>query len=563
MATVLPSEFPRDHSSAEHLVYRKLRDETQKDWIALHSVGLASHERKLWAEVDFVVVTDYAVLCLEVKGGDLHIRGNSWFAGDRRLTHTPMEQAGGAASALRTFLRQEFREETPTVGWGVLFPRARYDALDPAVARELVFDDDDVARPMQSYVDGLNDYWRRRKENGTGAQFGPDLRERIVAALAPHFDLVSTLRSRIRGITHDLIRLTTAQREILDGFMSEPRLVVRGGAGTGKTVLAASEAERLAGEGAEVLVTCASTALAADFRRALDAHVSVTAMGAPALASRDIAHAGVGTELPHASTHETMHRFLPEIAARTTRDAGPRYDALILDEGQELVGPFWLDYFDSLLRGGLEGAMWRVFLDPNQDLLLGGNPDAIDRLDALATSRYRLRKNCRNTREIGTATAMLTGLDTQDTLHVEGLDVVEHFYTSQDHERTLAVSVVREWLDQGVGESDIVLLSHLPMQQSGVAGVGEHELGVPIVETADPTESIGRGIRFCSVDTYKGFESDAVLITDVDDLGAGPARLALYVGMTRARALLGLLLGASTRAAYSELVADFARRARP
>ena len=119
-------------------------------------------------------------------------------------------------------------------------------ASAPPVRRRFAFDDDDLARPMQSYVDGLNDYWRRRKDNGTGSQFGSTMRDRIVAALAPDFDLVSTMRSRIRGITHELVRLTAAQREILDGFMTEPRLVIRGGAGTGKTVLAVSEAERLA-----------------------------------------------------------------------------------------------------------------------------------------------------------------------------------------------------------------------------------------------------------------------------------------------------------------------------
>src|SRR3954454_12487994 len=99
MATVLPSRFPDDHSKAEHLIYRKLRDETPADWTALHSVGLAGHRRKLWAEVDFVVVTDRSVLCLEVKGDNVGVERGTWYAGSRRLTHSPFEQAGGAASA--------------------------------------------------------------------------------------------------------------------------------------------------------------------------------------------------------------------------------------------------------------------------------------------------------------------------------------------------------------------------------------------------------------------------------------------------------------------------------
>src|SRR4051812_19147973 len=105
VAVVLPPEFPSDHSAAEAEVFRKLRAQTPNDWTALHSIGLATHSRKLWAEIDFVVITDRAVLCLEVKGGNLRVDHGTWFAGERRLTHSPFEQAGGAASALRIFLR--------------------------------------------------------------------------------------------------------------------------------------------------------------------------------------------------------------------------------------------------------------------------------------------------------------------------------------------------------------------------------------------------------------------------------------------------------------------------
>jgi predicted RecB family endonuclease len=96
MATVLPPEFPADHSGAEHLVYRKLRDETPAEWYALHSVGLVGHERKAWAEIDFVVITDRAVICLEVKGGTITVEGNRWYINGNKLSHSPFDQAGGA-----------------------------------------------------------------------------------------------------------------------------------------------------------------------------------------------------------------------------------------------------------------------------------------------------------------------------------------------------------------------------------------------------------------------------------------------------------------------------------
>src|SRR4051794_12018868 len=168
MATVLPSSFPGDHSKAEHLVYRKLRDETPADWTALHSVGLAGHRRKLWAEADFVVVTDRGVLCLEVKGGNLRVEKGRWFSGDRELTHSPFEQAGGEASTLRRFLRENLGEGSPLVGWGVMFPQARFDAVCPEADRALVYDDSDRARPLHVYLDGLISHWMRQQQDQHG-----------------------------------------------------------------------------------------------------------------------------------------------------------------------------------------------------------------------------------------------------------------------------------------------------------------------------------------------------------------------------------------------------------
>ena len=134
-----------------------------------------------------MVVTDRAVLCLEVKGGDLRVERGVWFAGDRRLTHTPFEQAGGAASALRIFLRKQLGDATPAVGWGVLFPQATFAALDPAVDRELVYDDDDRGMPIHTYVDRLTAHWRKR-DNGVPAEnLDPELHTRLVDLLAPSF----------------------------------------------------------------------------------------------------------------------------------------------------------------------------------------------------------------------------------------------------------------------------------------------------------------------------------------------------------------------------------------
>jgi hypothetical protein len=563
MATLLPSSFPGDHSGAERLVYRKLRDETPADWTALHSVGLAGHRRKLWAEVDFVVVTDRGVLCLEVKGGNLHIEKGRWFAGDRELTHTPFEQAGGAGSTLRSFLRANLaEEELPMVGWGVMFPQTRFEAVSPEADRALVYDDDDRALPMHVYLDGLVSHWVRHQESFHAvAHIDANLHGRIVELLAPSFDLHATLSSRVRGVQEELVRLTEQQSQFLDGFSDCDRLVVRGGAGTGKTMLALAEAERLAAQGQQVLFVCANGRLASELARLMRTHPNVAVECAYTLATSVVNAGDAMNRIPTTSDRDVMQIDLPQVAVEALSEPG-RYSALVVDEAQDLMSPMWLAFLGAMVAGGIEHGRWRVFLDPNQDLMLGRHGEAEDRLDAAADSRYRLGMNCRNTRQVATGTALLTGLERLDTLKAEGPDVEEQWFTSGAHQRDLAGSMLRDWLERGLDPSQITVLSSLPLARSGVGGLGQRDLGADIADVTRADAGREGSIAFSTIEDFKGFESDAILVTDIGDLGPGRSRYALYVAMTRACALLGLLLDRQVEEQYEELARDFGDRLR-
>ena len=63
----------RPHSGAtksEQWVFNQLAsDPALKSYSILHSLGMARHQRKSYAECDFVVIGPFGVYCLEVKGG--------------------------------------------------------------------------------------------------------------------------------------------------------------------------------------------------------------------------------------------------------------------------------------------------------------------------------------------------------------------------------------------------------------------------------------------------------------------------------------------------------------
>jgi hypothetical protein len=93
--------------------------------------------------------------------------------------------------------------------------------------------------------------------------------ERIVEQLRPDFDLEPSLRCRMGIVRDELLRLTNEQYKLVDALTDNARILIRGGAGTGKSLLAAREAPRIASQGGRVLLCCFNKLLAGDLRSAL------------------------------------------------------------------------------------------------------------------------------------------------------------------------------------------------------------------------------------------------------------------------------------------------------
>ena len=59
-------------------------------------------------------------------------------------------------------------------------------------------------------------------------------------------------------------------------------------------------------------------------------------------------------------------------------------------------------------------------------------------------------------------------------------------------------------------------------------------------------------ITYCTVSSFKGLENDFIILTDVDELSSDWWKGVVYVGMTRARVGLYLLMNNSLKVAYNE-----------
>jgi superfamily I DNA/RNA helicase len=441
-----------------------------------------------------------------------------------------------------------------------MFPDVAFTPETPSVEHALVYDDRDLVSPLTSYFKRLINYWRDRLTTQHGRppeDLSPNDRSRLVYAIAPDFDLVPTLRSRISEVDEELVRLTERQKELLEGLAEENRVVVKGGAGTGKTLLACEEGLRAARNGSRATMLCYGSRLADHLRAALEKE-GVTVHHLHGLMAQLIRDADLRGELPAVDQRDLFDIYYPQLAieALAKLDRFATVDVLILDEAQDMLKPTYVQFFDALVSGELARGRWRLFYDPNQDIFMGGSPRELEALEEIATC-YRLTKNCRNTREIALATSFVSGINPTETLVADGPEVVEEWGRDDSALQKSVVRVLRDWIDRGVEPSQIAVLSPRTYPHSILSRIEETRLPRPIVDaTQDGKEPTTGRIPFSTIAGFKGLEADAVLVVDIDDLSA-PAQAALmYIGASRARTLLGLVLDETCRTTYTERVAD-------
>ena len=289
-----------------------------------------------------------------------------------------------------------------------------------------------------------------------------------------------------------------------------PRVLCAGGAGTGKTFLAERLARRWAAAGAEVAVVCRSPWL----RHFLASRLSVP---------------GITVSL------------IDGVRLDCRRSGLARFDALIVDEGQDLFEMRCLDTLDSVLAGGLETGRWCWFHDlNNQSLTHRFEPGAKARLESHGPVRMPLRVNCRNTRVI--LEWIQEALDAD--LGVRGPAVRCQQAADRRDTAERAAREIVELVDVGgLAPGSVTILSPLGLADSSVAEMpGEAASRVRRLDEYSMRRVPGGKVGFARIDEFKGLENEAVVVVDLPPPERGDGNeSAHYVAMSRARSVLSLI----------------------
>lgn len=573
MARMLPATVREDTSSpAERRMFARIRDELSGEWIALHSLGLTIHHVKPWAEIDFVLIGPPGVICLEVKGGLVSRQDGIWYttpqhgkhAGQpQRLHESPFEQVGSASAQLRRFIHRACPETAKAItGYAVAAPDVEWTVRGPDIDMALVYDQRDSSRPFAEFMDRVTRRWNERS-GGPGRRpetLGRHDKQAVLESIRGDFHLVPSLRASAAAADRELVRLTDEQCQLFARLSANPRVVARGGAGTGKTLIAAEEARRLARQGQKVLYVCFSRNLARYVARALADIPGITVRTLHSLMNELVDTAGRRSELPDVDEGDLFALFLPELATDVlleSTDANLLFQAVIIDEAQDLLREPYLDVIDALLEGELKKGTWRCFLDSSQNIVGGVAPAALGRLQDAAPVVWPLTVNCRNTKPIAVHVALLAGAPMPEVLAPDGPAAELVWYASDDHQRRAVSEKLRELRHEGFSARQIMVLSHYRMERS----VARDGLGMPLMDISrGGLDSQGDEVAFSTVSSFKGLEAEVVLLVDVDDLSSPEGLVSVYVGASRARVALYVFISNQVHDQFKEHALVFGRQ---
>ena len=220
-----------------------------------------------------------------------------------------------------------------------------------------------------------------------------------------------------------------------------------------------------------------------------------------------------------------------------------KFDALIVDEAQDLLSNQYLDLFDSALRGGLQEGTWRLFGDFQRQSLYGMDQDPrnVFRDRKLRPAPFLLTKNCRNTRNVATFLDLYSRRRHDSTKVIRptvGPEPDMRFFTTADEELSHLAVVLSELQADGYAGREIVVLSPSATENAAARLCLDPEWSGKIRAAADFDKG---GIRFASIRAFKGLEAAAVVVTGIDDVGTDLADNLLYTATSRSTDRLYLI----------------------
>lgn len=304
--------------------------------------------------------------------------------------------------------------------------------------------------------------------------------------------------------TANLESLTDQQQAVFEELNKHRHAVIGGCAGSGKTLLAVLKAKQLAESGMRTLLTCYNRPLADHLLANVGDVPNLHILTFHALCYRHAKSANIA--VPAGKTTHIWNETFPRLLTKAvSMFPERRYDAIVVDEGQDFH-PSWWQALESTLRSS--NSRFYVFHDNNQ--MLQNRRSYIPEMP-----KFELNENVRNSSTISRMIQRFyTGPLPLVGAGVPGQSIESYEYETLDElERTLDFVLERVMHELEVTVEDIVILTP-KLPKFSLIKEAKLASGVKIVYT---DSRLANRVLCSRIHTFKGLERRVVILIDLDD----------------------------------------------
>ena len=573
MATLIPSVIsPEVNSSAERRIFEWFQNAPQtNDWIVLHSLGISTHNKVIYGETDFFVLAPrMGLFALEVKGGRVKREDGIWYFTNKygkinSKARGPFDQAKDGVFSIVSALKKRLDNSHRYLSnvffdFGVMFPDIEYEAIGIDEDQWQIFDSRD-GNHVKDFIGRLADGARRKWEcvygcfNESRLPTAEDVRY-LASILRGDFDCAVSMIAQLRNADEALISLTKEQYRCLDQLDDNPRCLIQGPAGTGKTLLAVEEVKKSVARGERTALFCFNSNLAEWLKSYFDDMPETLRPKYVGTLHKFMAQtvkaSGMSLQTPQSELELQgfYQKDLPRATLKALCAAEEQFDKIVIDEAQDLICVDYLDVFDTCLRKGMIRGCWTMFGDFSMQAIYTNGQTGAKMKELLEdyTSfiRFRLTLNCRNTKPICEEIQTVTGFEAPVGLwmKVEGPPVNYITYASSEDQRDKLANLLDQLADMRIEPGCITILSPYRRENSVVSLLNTFDI-------RDFSIHEKTSITFCTIQAYKGLENTVIILTDIENFSMDKL---MYIGLSRARSGLYILESETASKEYLTLL---------